>query len=125
MKLEDLEIFHLSMRIGEMVWGQVKKWQFFEKDTVGKQFVRAIDSVAANISEGFGRYHYKDKLNFYYCARGSIYETKTFLSKSLNRGLVEAKVYQEIIDSLDLLGVKLNNYINITRKTITNDFKAV
>ena len=28
---------------------------------IGKQLVRAVDSVSANLSEGFGRYHFKKR----------------------------------------------------------------
>lgn len=60
MKLEELEIYQLSMEIGEKVWEIVNAWDYFAKDTIGKQLIRSTDSIAANISEGFGRYHYKD-----------------------------------------------------------------
>lgn len=32
-------------------------------------------SVPGNIAEGYGRHHIKDKVNFYYIARGSLTET--------------------------------------------------
>jgi four helix bundle protein len=38
------------------------------------QIRRASTSVGANIAEGFGRFHYKEKIKFYYNARGSICE---------------------------------------------------
>lgn len=60
MKLEELEIYQLLMEIGEKVWEIVNAWNYFAKDTIGKQLIRSTDSIAANISEGFGRYHYKD-----------------------------------------------------------------
>jgi len=56
MKLEELQVYQLSMEIGERVWEIVIKWDFFSKDTIGKQLVRSVDSIAANLSEGFGRY---------------------------------------------------------------------
>jgi four helix bundle protein len=40
-------------------------WPAFNRDTVGKQFVQALDSISANLAEGFGRYNKKDKINFY------------------------------------------------------------
>lgn len=73
MKLEELNVYNLSMDLGEEVWNIVVKWGFFEKDTVGKQLVRAIDSVAANLSEGFGRYHYREAKHFGYYSRGSLF----------------------------------------------------
>ncbi len=57
-RLEEIRVYQLSMDIGERVWGIVSNWDYFAKDTVGKQWVRAMDSLAANLSEGFGRYHY-------------------------------------------------------------------
>ena len=48
MRLEDLEIYQLSIEIGEKVWDMVKDWKYFEKDTIGKQLVRSTDSVSAN-----------------------------------------------------------------------------
>ena len=38
---------------------------------------RASCSVLLNIAEGYGRYHYLDRLRFMYIARGSLAETKS------------------------------------------------
>ena len=48
MSLEKLEIYKLSLRIGKEIWETVLKWDYFARDTIGKQLVRSIDSVAAN-----------------------------------------------------------------------------
>jgi four helix bundle protein len=83
MNLEDLKVYNLAMELGEKVWGIVDKWNFFQKDTIGKQFVRAADSIAANLSEGFGRYHFKEAKNFSYYSRGSLYRNKNMADKSI------------------------------------------
>jgi len=111
MKLEDLEIYNLAMEMGEQVWSTVVKWDYFAKDTIGKQWVRAIDSVGANISEGFGRNTFKDSRLFYYIARGSLYESKTWLDKAKNRNLISEE-YQILLDKHNKLGIKLNNFIS-------------
>jgi four helix bundle protein len=100
MKLEELQVYQLSMKLGEKVWNIVKDWSYFEKDTIGKQLVRAVDSIAANISEGFGR---KDAKKFYYYSRGSLYETKTWLIKAKIRTLIkeeEFSVFEKDVNSL-------------------------
>ena len=66
MKLEDLEVYNISMDLSDKIWFIVEQWDFFKKDTIGKQLVQAIDSVSSNISEGFGRNTYKDQRSFYY-----------------------------------------------------------
>jgi four helix bundle protein len=116
MDLENLKIYTMAMGLGDKVWGIVENWDYFKKDTLGKQMVRSADSVAANISEGYGRFHFKDSKNFNYYSRGSLYETKTWLTKSFRRGLIEESDYKELIQDINTLGKMLNAYI----KTIGN-----
>ena len=82
MNLEELRAYQMAMEMGEEVWDIVLKWDYFTKDTIGKQLVRAADSVAANLSERFGRYHFKEAKNFGYYSKGSLYEIKTWLTKA-------------------------------------------
>jgi four helix bundle protein len=119
MKLEELQVYQLSMNAAEKIWNLVYKWDFFCKDTIGKQFVRAADSMAANLSEGFGRYFYKENRQFCFYSRGSLFETKTWLRKAFNRHLINEKDYLDLVKELENIGVKLNNYI----KTIGNTGK--
>ena len=112
MKLEDLEIYRLAMKLGEKIWQIVDTWDYFQKDTIGKQWVKASDSIGANISEGFGRYYYKETRQFTYYARGSLYETRTWLIKSHSRKLISDESFKELGDDIDTLGVKMNNYIS-------------
>jgi len=116
MNIDDLKVYGLSMNLGEKVWSIVIKWDSFEKDTIGKQLVRAVDSVAANLSEGFGRYHYKEKKNFSYYSRGSLYESKTWIVKAKNRGLINENDFSDFKNDFNFIGKMLNNYI----KTIGN-----
>jgi len=71
------------MELGEKVWKIVMTWDEYQKETLGKQLIRSTDSVAANISEGFGRYHSKESNHFNYYSRGSLYETKTWIKKHI------------------------------------------
>ena len=116
-KLEDLQIYQISMKLGDKIWDIVVKWDYLAKDTVGKQFIRAIDSVAANISEGYGRFHYKESKHFYYYSRGSLSESKTWLQKSFNRKLINQTDFDELYSEMKVLSIKLNNYINSIGKT--------
>jgi len=97
MKLEELQVYTLSMEIGDEIWQIVSDWKYFEKDTVGKQLVRSADSIAANISEGFGRYSYKENKHFCYYARGSLSESKTWLTKAYNRSLLSEELFQDLL----------------------------
>ena len=109
--LNDLEIYREAMRLGEVVWGWVVHWDFLAKDTVGKQFVRSSDSIAANISEGHGRFHFKENQKFCYYARGSRTETQTWLEKAARRDLIDAEQARELYRDLEALRKRLNAYI--------------
>lgn len=85
----------------------VMKWDYFANDTIGKQFC-----IAANLSEGYGRYHYLEAKHFGYYSRGSLFETKTWLIKAHRRKLMNDETCNRISAVLDTIGIKLNNYIN-------------
>ena len=122
MKLDELQVYQLSMKLGEEVWNIVIKWDFFAKDTIGKQFVRSVDSIAANLSEGFGRYHYNEEKHFGYYSRGSLYESKTWITKAFNRKLILENDFNTFVKDIDIIGIKLNNYINsIGTKKVPQD----
>ena len=122
MKLEDLVVYQLAMEIGDDIYFQIEKWDSFQKWTTGKQLIEAVDSIAANISEGYGRYFYKENRQFQYYSRGSQSETKIWLSKAKNRKLIDEDIYNEFINKLDELGKRHNNYIkSIGRTSNDND----
>jgi len=55
--INDLYVYQVAMEIGEEVWKIVDAWTPFQKEVVGVQICKAADSIAANISEGHGRFH--------------------------------------------------------------------
>ena len=115
-KLKDLEIYNMSEELSDQFWMEVSKWDYFAKDTVGKQLIRAVDSIGANIAESYGRYHHKDRLNFLYYARGSLYETKFWTERATRRNLIPPNEYADFTEVTERLLLKLNAYIKSKRK---------
>jgi four helix bundle protein len=112
MQLNDLEVYKRSLELSHMAWEVYCKLPKQFQYNIGSQFVRSIDSIGANIAEGFGRYHYLDSIKFYYVARGSLFESKHWLQILNERNLVEDSVFIKSTKELNILGVKLNNFIN-------------
>jgi four helix bundle protein len=112
LKLEELQTYQLAMEMADKIWDIVIKWDYFAKDTVGKQLVKAADSIAANLSEGYGRFYYKENKQFCYYSRGSLYETKTWLTKGHNRKLITGDDFASFQKEINTIAIKLNNYIN-------------
>lgn len=109
-ELEDLAILQLAEDVSNEVWQIVVRWGNFAKSTVGKQLVRAVDSVGANIAESYGRFHYGEKINFLYYARGSLYESKYWLNQAQNRGLIPPNQHQKLANQLTQIARQLNKF---------------
>jgi four helix bundle protein len=101
--------------IGSSIWEEVAQWGHFERDTIGKQIVRAADSISANLSEAYGRYTYLERKRFAYYSRGSLCETLNWLDKSVYRHLIEKDKGMEIKSDILSLSYRLNAYIKSLR----------
>lgn len=112
LRLEELEVYKVAMEIGEIVWSVVVRWEYFAKKTLGAQYVEAADSIAMNISEGYGRFHFKENKNFCYYSRGSAKETMTATAKAKQRNLISEEEFALLSQKLDLYFRLSFGYIN-------------
>lgn len=110
LKFEDLRVLQAAEAVTDNIWQQVVRWDPFPREVVGGQFARAADSIGANIAEAFGRFHYGEKLQFLYYARGSLYETKYWLNRASARDLLTADQMQDYASHLSDLARQLNAF---------------
>ncbi len=110
MRFEELRVLQAAEAIADDIWQQVIHWDPFARDVVGKQLARAADSVGANIAEAFGRFHYGEKLQFLYYARGSLFETKYWLNRTLTRDLMPSAQAHDYVSLLTNLARQLNAF---------------
>jgi four helix bundle protein len=82
------------------------------------QLRRAAVSVAANVAEAFGRYHYRDKLRFYYNSRGSAYEVKSHLLYARDVDYIEPDLFDDLAQRLDAIAHDLNKVITTIRNRL-------
>jgi len=108
---EKLRVYEMSEQLADEIWNVVAEWQLFEKDTVGKQLVRAADSIGANIAEGVGRGSFPDNRRFVRTARGSLNETKHWLRRAHRRHLLTKDTVGRIKPIIDKLSPSLNAYL--------------
>lgn len=112
---DNLKILQSAEEAADGIWRQVVGWESFAKDVVGKQLARAADSIGANIAEAFGRFHYGEKLQFLYYARGSLFETKYWLNRASQRQLMEDEPVHSYTDQLTILARQLNAFVGSLR----------
>ena len=111
-RFEDLRVFKLAEQLADEIWDIVLTWKYFERSTVGQQWVDAADSVGANIAEGAGRGTPNDNKRFIRISRGSFNETKYWLRRSIRRQLINDEQKIRIKQLIDELGPSLNAYLN-------------
>ena len=109
---ENLRVYKLAEEIADLIWEISSKWDWFSRDTIGKQVIKSADSIGANIAEGVGRYGTQDNKRFAYFARGSLFETKHWLRRAFRRKLLTPGQIEELKSKLDELAPRLNAYIN-------------
>jgi four helix bundle protein len=118
--LEKLEAYILSRNLSETVWTTYSNLPIEVKWKTGMQLVNATDSTGANIAEGYGRFHYLDKVKFYYNARGSLLESRHWVEVLNERGFVpndSLKIYRQTYHSLRMV---LGKLIKSTLQAKTN-----
>jgi len=75
----DLEAWKKGHKLVLEIYKLTKGFPKEELFGIIAQLRKAASSITANIAEGFERYHFKDKIRFYYQARGSVAEVQNFL----------------------------------------------
>ncbi len=113
---QSLQVYKLAEHLSDALWVVVGGWSAFDRDTIGKQLVRAADSIGANIAEGYGRGSAQDNRRFVRIARGSLNETIHFLRRAHCRHPMTPDQTAQLKPLLDELGPKLNGYLrSLTR----------
>ncbi len=119
LQLNDIMAYKIAFKLSNYVWDIVIKWEYFAKKTIGAQFTDAVDSISANIAEGFGRYGKKDKIRFYRISRGSVFESLDWNEKSKIRSLLTTEQYEHIFSELQKLPKEINHLINFTEEKLS------
>ncbi|GAB4579184.1 MAG: hypothetical protein Fur0022_19220 [Anaerolineales bacterium] len=115
MVFEELKVLQAAEQIADGVWNEVSRWDDFSKEVVGKQIARAADSIGANIAEAYGRFHYGERLQFFYYARGSLFETKYWLNRIHARDLMPQVKFQTFIEQISGLAHQINTVVMNTK----------
>ena len=115
---ESLRVYNLAEEIADLIWEIVVKWDYFAKDTIGKQLVNSADSIGANIAEGYGRGSHADNRRFARISRGSLFEVKHWLRRAYKRNLLSEKEISNLQELVTELTPKLSAYINSISKKL-------
>jgi len=113
---EDMPVWKKAMDLAVRIFGLTEKLPKKEDFGLTSQIRDSGLSVSGNIAEGFGRKHTKDKLNFYYNARGSLAETKNHLIYGWKVGYFTEAEFKEFSNLIKDIWKELNSLINSLSK---------
>lgn len=83
------------------------------------QMRRAAASVGANIAEGFGRFHFKDKMKFYQQARGSLVELENHIILATDLKYMNENQKEKLMKKSDITIQEINGLIKSINNQIT------
>jgi len=98
----DLDVWKEGHRLVLMLYKITDRFPRSERYSLIDQIRRSSVSVTSNIAEGFGRQTYKEKIQFYYLAQGSLVELKNQLIISKDVGYIDENVYLTLNNQADV-----------------------
>jgi four helix bundle protein len=121
---EDLQCWQACREVRNFITELVKSYPKEEQYSIVDNMKRAARSTTQNIAEGFGRFHYKENLQFCRISRGSLFELTDDLITSIDEGFINKEDYElgrnKISNALALLNGYLK-YLNSKANPSTNN----
>lgn len=113
-RFTDLEAWKEAHKLTLLIYQITGKFPKEELYGLTMQSRRAAVSIESCIAEGFSRYHYKDRLNFYYDARGSIGEVKSQSITAKDLEFMNKDDFERVFAQAEKVGVILGGLIRST-----------
>jgi four helix bundle protein len=113
--LQELEVYRMTRRLSSMAWVIYQRLAFEQRKVWGDQMLESVDSVGANVAEGYARFHFSEKARFYYISRASLSEgVDHWIDLGFERGVVFDQEFEQINKIKSDIQVRLNNMIKST-----------
>ena len=117
---EELEVWKIAREIRIFVSKVVTTLPPEEKFRLSDQLIRSSRSIGDNISEGFGRYHYQENIQFCRHSRGSLNETLNHFITALDEEYIDKNILNGFRVLFDKELKLINGYILYLKKAKEN-----
>jgi len=111
----DLKAWREAHKLAKMIYSLTKNFPREELFGLTSQMRRSAVSVSSNIAEGFSRRSYKEKVNFYSTAQGSLTELQNQLLISRDVGFLNENDYREVFEQSVLAHKLINGLIKSSK----------
>jgi four helix bundle protein len=110
--LETLQVWQRALEFARLVCKDIlPQFPPQERYALADQLRRSVQSVPANIAEGYGRFYFQESVRFCYIARGSLEEAFSQLTLAHRMEYLPDAVYQNLNEEIQELKRMLNGYI--------------
>ena len=113
--LENLKVYQMAEVLEIDVHKLTDTFPRDEKFRSVDQIRRSSSAVANNISEGYARHTYKEKIRYLYIAKGEAEETKRNIIKSAKKGFLQEKLAENIAVKYTELLKAISGYIKFIK----------
>ena len=117
---KELDVWKQARVLGKIIYELTKSFPKEEQFGLISQIRRAAISIPSNIAEGCGRNHSKDSIQFFFIARGSIYELETQLTLAEDLGFISNEVAEVSLNQVTRCKKLINGFINYFQKQSNN-----
>lgn len=122
----DLKVWQDAHRLAIEIYKIANDFPKEEQFGLISQMRRAASSITANIAEGFGRFHYKEKIKFYQQSRASASELQDHILLSKDLGYLSKELSEYLFQKINTIIKELNGLINSINKQLkTNSWFLV
>jgi four helix bundle protein len=114
----DLDVWKEARILVKLVYTSLVNFPKDEIFALQSQIKRAAISIPSNITEGSGRNHGKDSLQFFYIARGSAYELETQFYLSFDLNFIQKELLDTLLNQLEKVRRLLAGLINYYKSNL-------
>lgn len=116
----DLVVWQETHKLVLMIYKTTEDFPIKEQFGLTSQIRRAVTSITSNVAEGFSRQGFKEKLQFYYIARGSLTETQNQLLIARDLNYLDQEEFNKITKQMTSVHKLLNAFISKTKDLLKN-----
>jgi four helix bundle protein len=116
----ELEVWKQTKNLVRHIYGLIESFPKEEQFGLTNQLRRAGVSIPSNIAEGCGRNHFKDSIQLFFIARGSLYEVETQVTIAFDLKYISVSELELTLTLIKSCKRLLNGFINYFQKQAAN-----
>ena len=116
---ETLDVWKESRELRKKNFELIKTFPFDEEHKLIERMTIVSRAITSDIAQGYGRYHYKENIQFCRQSRGSLYELLDNFTVALDENYISEETFEEFKSDIFKIIKNINGYIDYLKKRKT------